>query len=64
MLIKFYRATCTTALTIRLADNLQILTDAELRHIIAAMRGFCSMILFGLFSSVGTRLARGCKQLR
>jgi len=33
-------ATCTTALTIRLADNLQILTDAELRHIIAAMRGW------------------------
>merc|ERR1719447_1844754 len=33
-------ATCTTALTIRLADNLQMLTDAELRHIIAAMRGW------------------------
>jgi len=34
------RATCTTALTIQLADNLHLLTDAELWHIIAAMRGW------------------------
>jgi len=34
------RATCTTALAIQLADNLHLLTNAELWHIIAAMRGW------------------------